>query len=286
MSKCDPIIFIGMHRSGTSMLGRLLEGLGLFVGKQKEKNNEAVFFKQLNDWVMMQCGARWDMPGAMQYLWNNDELLTWVDDYMRYLLDSPRATQFIGLRRYLSMGGITKLTMPWGWKDPRNTFTLPMWLRIFPEAKVVYIERHGVDVAQSLRVRSRKGFASTTRIYRKYRPFVVLRPKRGGFIESPRCASLEGGFSLWQEYTDQATEMMRQLPTYRVFKLRYEKVLEDPVLHLRESAEFCGLDVTDHRLEALTAGINIDRAYSYLNNSELQEFTSNHQSVLADRGYE
>lgn len=281
----QPIIFIGMHRSGTSMLGRLLEALCIFVGTRKDENNEAKFFKRLNVWLMAQCGARWDMPGATHYLWGNEELLTWIDDYLCYLLDSPRAIQFLGFRRYLATGGITRLNIPWGWKDPRNTFTLPMWLRIFPEAKVIYIERHGVDVAQSLRVRSKKGFASTTRKYRKYSPIVSLRPKRGGFIESPRCASLEGGFSLWQEYTDQATEMMQQLPNRRVLKLRYEQVLEDPVTHLRASAEFCGLNVSNQKLEALTAGINTDRAYSYRGNPELREFAYNHRFALAERDY-
>lgn len=280
-----PIIFIGMHRSGTSMLGRLLENLGLFAGTRKDKNNEAVFFRQLNDWLMTQCGARWDMPGATQYLWENEELLTWIDDYLRYLLNSPRAIQFLGFWRYLTTGGITRFNMPWGWKDPRNTFTLPMWLRIFPDAKVVYIERHGVDVAQSLRIRSRKGFDYTTRKYRKYRPIVSFRPKRGGFVESPRYATLEGGFSLWQEYVDQATEEIQQLPNHRVLKLRYEQVLKDPVTYLRASAEFCGLNVSNQKLEKLTTGIDANRAYAYLSNPELREFACRNQVALADRGY-
>lgn len=281
----QPIIFIGMHRSGTSMIGRLLESLGLFAGTRKDENNEAIFFQRLNEWLMAQSGARWDTPQATQYLWENEELLTWDEDYIRYLLDSPRAIHFMGLRRYLATGGISQLNRPWGWKDPRNTFTLPLWLRIYPEAKVVYIERHGVDVAESLRVRSRKGFINTTRKYRKYRPIFSLRPKRGGFIESPRCASLEGGFSLWQEYTNQATDIMQQLPNHRVLKLRYEQVLEDPDPHLRASAEFCGLDVSNQKLEALTSGINADRAYSYLRNPELREFACDQQVALAGQGY-
>lgn len=281
----QPIIFIGMHRSGSSMIGRFLENLGLFVGTQKDGNNEAVFFQRLNKWLMRQCGARWDMPQATKYLWENEELLAWLDDYLRHLLDSPRAIQFLGFRRYLITRGIINLNIPWGWKDPRNTFTLPMWLRIFPEAKVVFIERHGVDVAESLRVRGQKMFASTTRKYRKYHLLVPLHPKRGGFIESPRCASLEGGLLLWQEYMDQAREMMQQLPSHRVLKLRYEHVLEDPVPYLRASAEFCGLNVSNQKLEAMVAVINNSRAYFYLNDPVLLSFARDHQLTLSERGY-
>ena len=282
----QPIIFIGMHRSGTSMIGQLLETLGLFSGTRKDENNEAIFFQRLNEWLMAQCGARWDVPQATQYLWKNEELLAWIDDYIRHLLDNPRAMHFIGLRCYLIMGGITQLNLQWGWKDPRNTFTLPLWLRIYPEAKVLYIERHGVDVAQSLRVRSQKEFTSTTRRYQKYRHIVSLWPKWGGLIGSSRCATLQGGFSLWQEYMDQAREVMQQLPSHRVLKLRYEQVLKDPVPYLRASADFCELDVSNTKLKALTARVNASRAYSYLNDLELKEFASKHQVDLASRGYE
>ena len=34
--------------------------------------------------------------------------------------------------------------------------TLPIWLSLFPEARLIYIVRHGVDVASSLMVRERK----------------------------------------------------------------------------------------------------------------------------------
>ena len=281
----QPVIFIGMHRSGTSMIGRLLENLGLFAGTRKDENNEAIFFRQINHWLLSQSGARWDTPQALQYLSHNEPLLTLQDGYIRQLLDGPRAVLFLGLRRYLVSGGITRLTIPWGWKDPRNTFTLPMWLRLFPGARVVYIERHGVDVAQSLRVRSEKIRVYANRKYKKYRKMISVHPKQGGFTDSPRCISLEGGFSLWQEYMQQAAQVMQQLPGERVLKLRYEQVLEAPVQHLQTSADFCGLNVANQQLQALVTGVNADRAYSYQNNPELKEFARQHRSALAERNY-
>lgn len=139
-----------------------------------------------------------------------------------------------------------------------NTFILPLWFCIFPKAKVVDIERHEVGVVQSLRVRGRKGFVNTTRKYQKCHPLVSHYLKRGGFTESPRCVSLESGFSLWQEYTDQVTKMIGQLSSHRVLKLRYEQVLEYPIQYLRTSAEFCELNVSNRKLKALMAGINAD----------------------------
>src|SRR5207244_5122505 len=135
------------------MLGRLLEQLGLFVGVKKDVNNEAIFFQNINMWLLQQSGARWDNPDAVDCLWKNKEALSLVERHVRAILNSPRAIQFLGTRRLVT-GGINALHSAWGWKDPRNTFTLPLWLRIFPDAKIISIERHGVDVAESLRARS------------------------------------------------------------------------------------------------------------------------------------
>jgi hypothetical protein len=273
-----------MHRSGTSMLGRLLETLGLFAGTRKDENNEALFFQEINTWLLGQCGARWDVPAASSYLWRNEKALPWIESYIRDLLDSPRSIRFLGVQRYLA-GGMKSLNSPWGWKDPRNTFTLPMWLRIYPQAKVVSIERHGVDVAQSLRVREKRNLDEAAAIFARYRSLFFLRPKGGGFVESPRCTLLDGGFSLWNEYTAQARAMIEQLPAGRSLVLRYEDVLQDPVKYLRDSADFCELDVSDRRLREVIASIKADRANSYASDPELRQFALDHRAELDERGY-
>jgi hypothetical protein len=280
----QPIIFIGMHRSGTSMLGRLLEELGLFAGTRKDENNEALFFQEINVWLLGQCGARWDMPAASTYLWKHEKALPWIESYIESLIHSPRSIKFLGLQRYLA-GAMKSLNSPWGWKDPRNTFTLPMWLRIFPQAKVISIERHGVDVAQSLRVREMAELDRAASEFARYRPLVFLRPKGGGFGASPRCAFLDGGFSLWKEYVAQARTMIEQLPANRSLALRYEYVLDNPLKCLRESAEFCGLNVSDQRLQEVVAGIKADRANSYMSDAGLREFALDHGAELGEYGY-
>ncbi len=280
-----PVIFIGMHRSGTSMLGRLLEDLGMFFGARKDENNEALFFQDLNEWLLSQCGGRWDNPTSFKdYFWRNDEAVKWTEIYLRNLLASPRAIQFLGLRRYLS-GGMHSLSGPWGWKDPRNSFTLPMWLRIFPDAKVVSIERNGVDVAQSLLAREIKILEEAPRFYQRYRAIFFLRPRRAGFAHSPRCMSLEDAFSLWEEYTSQADAVIATLPRERVLALRYEEVLEDPVKWLSKSAAFCDLKASKTQIETAVKSIRADRAKAYEFSADLKKFAATHAEALAARGY-
>ena len=273
-----------MHRSGTSMLARLLEELGMFFGAAKDENNEALFFQGLNEWLLGQCGGRWDNPAAFnQYFWRNAETVKWTELYLRNILASPRAVQFLGAR--YAVRGIRSLNMPWGWKDPRNTFTLPLWLRIFPDAKVVSIERNGVDVAQSLRAREVNILNDVPRLYRQNRLAFFLRLRRSGFVHSPRCLVLEDGFALWEEYTSQARAAMGQVPAERVLALRYEDVLADPVNWLGQSADFCGLNVSQNRIENVAKNVRTDRAKAYESDVELASFAAERSAALGARGY-
>jgi hypothetical protein len=267
------------------MLGRLLEDLGMFFGAQKDENNEALFFQDLNEWLLIQCGGRWDNPIPFkEYFWRNDEAIKWTEIYLRNLLASPRFIQFLGVRRFLS-GRMRSLSGPWGWKDPRNTFTLPIWLRIFPNAKVVSIERNGVDVTQSLLTREIKMLQDAPRFYQRYRALFFLYPRRGGFAHSPRCFALEDAFALWEEYTFQAEAVIAELPRERVLALRYEDVLDDPVKWLCESAAFCDLKASKSQIEAAAKNIRADRAKAYQSNADLRRFAAMHAEALAARGY-
>lgn len=280
----SPIIFIGMHRSGTSMLGRLLEALGVFAGVKKDVNNEAVFFQNINIWMLRQSGARWDNPHAVDYLWNCNEALSLVENHVRAILNSPRAVQFLGLRKFIR-GGIGALHSPWGWKDPRNTFTLPLWLRIFPEAKVISIERHGVDVAQSLRARSLDELKRAAQHYNSLGRSAFLHPKHDGFVDSVRCTSLEGGFSLWSAYQKQVSKIAASLSKDRVHAMRYEDVLSNPEADLRSAAAFCGLQVSEEKFQEVLASLKRDRAHSYLASPELRKFAIEHEADLSQFGY-
>ena len=131
-----PVILIGMHRSGTSLICRVLEELGLFVGNKLERNREAWFFLHSNEWIFRQGGAAWDNPEVLAHVLDNPDLRELVSGRMRDILHSPHAISYLGLRRYLRCCNIPSINFPWGWKEPRNTFTLPLWQEIFPQVKI------------------------------------------------------------------------------------------------------------------------------------------------------
>ena len=44
------------------MLSKILEDSDIFLGNNKDINNEALFFQKINTWVMHQVYASWDNP--------------------------------------------------------------------------------------------------------------------------------------------------------------------------------------------------------------------------------
>jgi len=278
-TKTAPIIILGMHRTGTSMLTRMLERLGLFCGVQKQGDHEAVFFLRLNDWALSQAGSRWDYPRTIDSLLENPEVRALTLEHLRFSMTSPRRLSYLGLWKTLRYPSIGELDTPWAWKDPRNTFTLPLWLELFPEARLVHAHRHGVDVAASLRTRHRAIVAARARRYRERRWLYHFRENRSAFTTSLRCASLDAGYALWEEYMAASQHWLQALPNPQI-EVRYEDFLADPAAELKRVAEFCKLQPTADVLGDAAAQGRASRAYAYMRNAELQAFARGQAASL------
>ncbi|WP_297444278.1 sulfotransferase [Desulfurobacterium sp.] len=187
------VIIIGMHRSGTSMLSRILGKLGIFMGWKKEQNNEALFFLRFNDWVLKQAHASWDNP--YNYTLAGPDFRELMTELANKYIKSIRRVQYLGFPDFFKYRSLKELDFPWGWKDPRNTFTLDIWLKVFPNAKIIHIYRNPIDVAESLRKRTLK--------YRKnfewnFKKNVKLLLTRGyiGYGNSVRVENILEGIKL------------------------------------------------------------------------------------------
>ena len=266
-----------MSRSGTGLLTKMLESLGLFVGKRKDRNSESLFFVDLNKWFLDQCSAGLENPSPIKYLIEDYEMREAYVDYLRDLMKSPKVISYLGLTKYLAYGSPDKIDMPWGWKDPRNTYTLPIWLDVFPGAKVIHIYRHALDVINSLRVRRNSGLSKLKGKGGWFKPFylyyIMHKYVPNKRLVEMRCSSIEEGVLMWEEYMTEARKHLRNLKD-RSIEVRYEDLLKDPVTLLKEIADFCDLKTTEYDLRRVAEMANKDRAFAYLKDPDLKAFAS------------
>ncbi|HKJ71096.1 MAG TPA: sulfotransferase [Gammaproteobacteria bacterium] len=274
-----PIIVIGMHRSGTTLVAGLLARAGVYMGRRPGRNHEALFFRRLNRWLLAQGGGSWARPLGFADVLADPPGRTLAADYLRASLRPPRSAGFWGARGLLGAPD-----GPWGWKDPRTTFTLPLWLELFPEARVVHVERHGMDVAESLVTRRARAIERSRRHFRQRRWLYRLTPKRGELLDTPRLASREGALALWGEYIAEGRRQSEALGG-RALSLRYETLLQDPGPELERLAAFCGLDREAADIERLAGRLDPDRAFAYRRDPELRRVAAEHAELLGRFGY-
>lgn len=289
MKPVAPVIVIGMSRSGTTMLTKMLDELGLYAGKKLTDNHEAVFFRKINDWLLAQCSGGLENPGVIRYLLEDAEARELYAGFVEFTMKTPKAISFLGLGDYLKYRTPAALDVPWGWKDPRNTFTLPVWLDIFPGAKVIHIYRHPLDIVSSLRTRRKKGLS---RLKEKgglsgtlYRYLLVRRHIGTGKVFTDlRGASLEEGLLMWEEYMAEARKHVAALGE-RAVEFRYEDLIGDPVSVLKTLSDFCGLCPAPASIEKAAGGVNESRRLAFMKDPELKEYSARISDRLKIYGY-
>jgi hypothetical protein len=261
-----------MHRSGTSLVSRVLEDLGLFLGTRKDANNEAWLFLGLNEWILAQAGGAWDAPEVMRFLLR-DEVASVAAAALRHQLGTPRLARFLGWGRYLRYRRLDRLDFAWGWKDPRTTVTLPLWLEVFPDARAVYVTRNGVDVAGSLEARTRAQLAESRTWLQRARPWSRLaKSQQRRLADSVRFLDLDEGYRLWAEYCQQAECSAALLPHDRWLEVRFEDFVAEPVAQLQRLCAFAGLAAGNSDLERAAAQIKRSRANAWDQDPRLRAF--------------
>ena len=56
----------------------------------------------------------------------------------------------------------------WGWKDPRNSLTLPFWQQLLPRLKTIVVVRNPLEVAHSMRERNGTSYSFGLRLWEIY----------------------------------------------------------------------------------------------------------------------
>lgn len=262
-----PLIIIGMHRSGTSLLAGILERCGIFMGARKDENNEAIFFQKINEWIFRQANASWDNPRNFKFIDSH------FRDYCKRVIASHlggfQRIKYLGLKRALRYRDIREIDFPWGWKDPRNTYTVELWKEIFPGARVLHIFRNPVDVAASLKRREerlRKGFDMNLKKWIKER--ILFGRTYPNW--SVRVQDIYEGINLWREYLEQAFSLNKEFGQ-NLMHIRYESFLEAPEIILKKILDFAGLKLGDETISNSVRGIDGSRRFAFVNDQELIE---------------
>ena len=215
----------GMHRSGTSMVARLLHECGMFLGPEDElsqpvRDNPTGFwenraFVRLNEEIMAQFGGRWDDPPTFPVGW---EFGLEANPFLE------RAERLVGQFRRNN----------WGWKDPRNSLTLPFWRRLIPDLKVVVCVRNPLEVARSLLLRS-----------------------------DPMTTS---GSQLWRIYYRQL--LSATLPAHRLVT-HYQSYFQNPRAELRRVLDWLDLEASDEAIERACAQISVGLRHHHVITAEV-----------------
>jgi glycosyltransferase involved in cell wall biosynthesis len=139
------IIVLGMHRSGTSMVARLLNMMGAYFATETTAmlpttaNPKGYWeredIRQLNDQVIQSLGMSWDNISDF-----DSQLLT--QELQQHLQDSAQKIIFS-----------LETHRPWMIKDPRLCLLLPLWQPLLEIPVYVYVYRNPIQVAQSLKTR-------------------------------------------------------------------------------------------------------------------------------------
>lgn len=265
-----PLIITGMHRSGTTMLVRLLRGQGVFFGAHLDPNLEDFFFLRRNEWLLRRAGGSWESPTLLEELLAQPKALAQASALFE---NHVRSRAF---RRFVGGGG--QLPERWGWKDPRNIFTMPVWERVFPDARLIYIRRNGVDVAASLRTRDRKRRASNVTTEQTLHCQGLVDRLRNAwqsvefhqhYLYPARTMTLEVGFALWEQYVARAERMLAEHSGPQLV-LSFEELSQDTERVLATLADFVGLDISS--LAEWAESVHTDRAHAYRGDPELRVF--------------
>ncbi|WP_022793416.1 sulfotransferase family protein [Marinococcus halotolerans] len=279
LEELSPVIVIGMHRSGTTMLSKHLEKAGIFMGEKKEKNNESLFFLELNKWILRQCYARWDEVERYYELEKHPSLKKEIINKMSFDIKFYKKLRYLHKNlKFTNLG-------EFGWKDPQNTFTVDLWKEIFPKAKIIHIYRNPIDVAKSLQnreINNIKNFESSL----KNRIKKNILNKDIDYINSFKVLNLDGGIDLWEKYMTKA-KLVEKKYKGSVYSFSYEEYLRNPKMYLKNISQFLKVDFEDKELNFISQNLDQNRAFAFKKDEELVNYYKEirNNKIVTDYNY-
>lgn len=283
MTLTPPVIIVGAPRSGTNMLRDLITAIDGF-----------------DTWP---CD---EIPGI--WLHGNHDKPT---DELRVEDAGPRVVTFIR-RRFAAQERRSGGTVVE--KTCATSLRVPFVDAVFPEARYVFIVRHGVDATASAMKRWR-GSTSLGYLARKARwtpptdlPRFVWRtirtrlrgrgegalttwgPRFTGMTEMAASRPLHDVCAeQWRRCVEDAADALDTFPDGRVLRLRYEETTRDPGGTVTQLAEFLGVpppDLTGHRAFSAISDGSVGKGATALSGEEHRQVLERIGPTLRRLGYD
>ena len=277
----SPVIISGMHRSGTSMVTNILHKLGLTIGEKLDSNHESIFFQRINIWMMSLLASSWDSPKNFNRM--DLEVKKNIMIQLNELLNSRTNSLYFGWSSIIKKGSFSEISRPWGWKDPRNTFTSSIWKEVFPDLKTIYIIRHPIDTAESLFQRQKIEKSKDIKRDKKYLDLVksLLSITHTSYNSSMLLNSYEDCFNLIELYYNQILDNRDD----ESLIIKFEDIISNPEIEIRNMLNYCNLSFKQEDMINAIKNINPSRSYSYRNNSDLLGFENTFRGLIEKMGY-
>ena len=155
------VCILGMHRSGTSLISRIVSLLGVYLGSEDNlmrpaPDNPRGYWENqqltdINDEIITRLGGSWHELPAFSANWESAPGLADIRQKARVFLQKEFASASF-----------------WGWKDPRTCLTLPFWQNLVPRLRFIICLRNPVDVARSLEHRNGFSFEKSDYLWLSY----------------------------------------------------------------------------------------------------------------------
>ena len=270
----EPILIMGMHRSGTGLVSQILKDNGVFIGSFNQKDKESIFFLNINRWIMSQYSSSWKNPRNI----NNDNKSIDISSEVRNILCSRYSALFFGYSYFLQKQNFLTINNNWGFKDPRNIFTYPIWKNIYPNLKSIIIVRHPIDVVNSLLVRSENNHQyELVNLLKYFLPFDYKVLK-----DDYKISSLEEAIDLYKIYYDAIIDIKSKNQDALIIK--YEDLLLDSQNTISIMFKYLNLPYNKKLIRNVLAMFDPSRAFAYRQMND--KYTSDTlNNLIVELGY-
>jgi len=204
------IIILGMHRSGTSVVARLLNMMGAYfapdeVMMQPTTANPKGYWEREDIRVLND-----DIFNSLETSWDN------INDFDVSLLTDEVQKEFAPRVQKIIFN--LDAHRPWMVKDPRLCLLLPVWRSLLEVPVCIYVYRNPIQVAQSLQ--TREGLLAVNE------GATLYSTRMAGYLTNEIKFPIILGMALWEKYTLNALANSEGLPRILV---SFHDLMSNPV---------------------------------------------------------